>query len=528
MIPQSTRDAADRLAGMSVPALAARYLTPADQGHGGQLHNTANSLLDINNPFFIIFEYIKVALQFPPQPTRGITVKTPAHNFRTSALAISVAALLPVGATAAATDADARIQRLEAQVESLQQALEAQQSTVRQQQLVTEKIAPAKGAVVATTNGRGLTFTSIDGDFSAQVGGRLQADAAFHDASNDVNFGDGTSIRRLFLDARGTVGKYWNYRYQYDFARPGGSDSGSRGVRDAWIQYTGLGPHLITVGNFKAPLGLEHLASGLATTFIERGVTDLFSPDRRLGVGYNTSGSNWSAAFGIFGERAEGDVGSEGDEGWDLNGRFTFAPVNTASNIIHLGIASRFHKPEDSTNELRFSSRPETNVTGVRVIDTGTVQNVEDFYSLGLEAGAVFGPFSVQGEYIGTRLARSGSADDVDLNAWYAYVSYTLTGEPRSYRANTGVFDRPRVANPVNQGGSGAWEVALRYSGADLTDADVIGGELESLTLGLNWYALDNLRFSANYIHLLDIDRPGNALDGLDLNTLTVRAQIDF
>lgn len=68
----------------------------------------------------------------------------------------------------------------------------------------------------------------------------------------------------------------------------------------------------------------------------------------------------------------------------------------------------------------------------------------------------------------------------------------------------------------------------MRYSSADLTDGSVIGGELENLTLGLNWYALDNLRFSANYTHVLDVDRPGHALDGLDLNALTVRAQIDF
>ncbi|MCK9469553.1 MAG: OprO/OprP family phosphate-selective porin, partial [Porticoccaceae bacterium] len=427
------------------------------------------------------------------------------------------------------SEAEVRIQKLEQQVQFLLQELEQQKAAPGQQQAQIQETAVApKGNVVATTNGRSLVFKSVDNDFSFQVGGRLQADAAFHDASSGADFGDGTAIRRLFLDVRGTVGQHWSYRYQYDFSRPGGSDSGSRGLRDAWIQYTGFGPHHITVGNFKAPLGLEHLASGLATTFIERGVTDLFSPDRRLGIGYNTAGSNWSTALGVFGERAEGDVGSEGDEGWDLNGRFTFAPVNDGNNIVHLGIAGRFHKPEDSTNELRFSSRPETNVTGVRVVDTSTIQGVEDFYSVGLEAGAVFGPFSLQGEYIGTTLNRESGLDDVDLNAWYAYASYTLTGEPRTYRASTGVFDRPRVANPVNKGGIGAWEVGLRYSSADLTDGGVIGGELENLTLGLNWYALDNLRFAANYTHVLDVDRPGHALDGLDLNTLTVRAQIDF
>lgn len=457
--------------------------------------------------------------------------------FRPRALAAALA-LAPLVAIASNAQAqgDDRIAELERQLRALQQQLEEHK---QEQQKINEQVLPAKGGVVATTNGRSLTFKSTDGDFSFNVGGRLQADAAFYDENRDA-FGDGTHIRRLFLDVRGTVGENWNYRYQYDFARQGGSDSGSRGIRDAWIQYTGLGPHLITVGNFKAPLGLEHLQSGLGTTFIERGVTDLFSPDRRLGVGYSTSGSNWSTAWGVFGERAEGTAsGADGDEGWDVNGRFTFAPVNDGTNIVHLGIAGRFHKPEDSFTELRFSSRPEVNVNAARVVDTGTVQGVDEFYSLGLEAGAVFGPFSVQGEYIGTRLSRSGSHpitgnryDNADLNAWYVYASYTLTGEPRTYRVNTGVFDRPRVASPVGKGGIGAWEVALRYSSADLTDADVLGGELENLTFGLNWYALDNLRFSANYIHVLDVKQtagaPAYALDGLDLDALVLRAQIDF
>lgn len=233
--------------------------------------------------------------------------------FKQKALAISAIALLPViGHAQGDSEAEVRIQKLEQQVQFLLQELEQQKAAPGQQQAQIQETAVApKGNVVATTNGRSLVFKSVDNDFSFQVGGRLQADAAFHDASSGADFGDGTAIRRLFLDVRGTVGQHWSYRYQYDFSRPGGSDSGSRGLRDAWIQYTGFGPHHITVGNFKAPLGLEHLASGLATTFIERGVTDLFSPDRRLGIGYNTAGSNWSTALGVFGERAEGDVGSE-------------------------------------------------------------------------------------------------------------------------------------------------------------------------------------------------------------------------
>ena len=33
------------------------------------------------------------------------------------------------------------------------------------------------------------------------------------------------------------------------------------------------------------------------------------------------------------------------------------------------------------------------------------------------------------------------------------------------------------------------------------TDGSVLGGELDTVTLGLNWYPNDNIRFIANYIH---------------------------
>tara|TARA_R110001592_G_scaffold116059_6_gene317028 strand:+ start:2005 stop:3297 length:1293 start_codon:yes stop_codon:yes gene_type:complete len=381
-----------------------------------------------------------------------------------------------------------------------------------------------KDAVAASSNGRSLTFKADD--FSFQVGGRLQLDAAAYDAEQDGNeFGSGSRVRRLFLDVRGTAYEHWNYRFQYDFARPGGSDTSARGIRDAWIQYTGFAP-AVTLGQFKEPFGLEHLASSLHATFIERGLTNAFTPDRRIGVGISDNGSQWTYALGAFGETAEGDVAGEGDEGWDITGRVTYAPLNSNGKVVHLGLAGRQHTPEDSTNSLRFRERPESNVTDVRLIDTGTLTDVKVIQFTGLEAAAVFGPFSLQSEWIGTQVSRDNGAEDLDFSAWYAYASWFLTGESRPYK--NGIFDRIKPKSTVGQGGIGAWEVAVRYSQADLTDGSVIGGEEENLTFGVNWYAAQNVRFAANYIKVLELDRPGNQYDDEKLDSVVLRAQIDF
>src|SRR5690554_4517527 len=126
----------------------------------------------------------------------SITKRTP--------LALGIAALLPLLASAATPADEARIERLEQQVQVLLKKLDAQERQLnRQEQQISEKTVVSRDAVIATTNGRSLTFKDGDGNFSFQVGGRLQADAAFYDA--DVNdFGDGTRVRRLFLDVRGT------------------------------------------------------------------------------------------------------------------------------------------------------------------------------------------------------------------------------------------------------------------------------------------------------------------------------------
>lgn len=431
----------------------------------------------------------------------------------------------PAWAQSDLAEAEARIKKLEQQVNILVQRLETQQVSLNEQkQAIEETTKKTDGAVIAKTNGHSLKFESADGNFVAQVGGRLQADAAFYDG--DIPSGEGTDFRRIFLDLRGQVYKDWAYRFQYDFARPNGNTS-TRGIRDAYIKYTGLDAGNITVGQFKSPFGLEHLTSSLHSTFLERGLNHVFTPDRRIGVGFDTKGDNWTFAVAGLGGTAEDEnnAGDDQDEGWNLISRVTATPFKSQKGLIHVGLAARQNWASDTDSSVRFRERPEVRVDGSRLIDTGSISDVDEQRSYGLELAGVYGPFSVQAEYIQTELERD-QADDLDFDGWYAYASYFLTGESRTYK--DGVFDRTKPKSPVGKGGFGAWEVAARYSTADLSDQSIIGGELDNATLGLNWYATDNVRFAANYIKVLDIDRPGNTLDGKDGDIFAVRGQIDF
>ncbi len=116
---------------------------------------------------------------------------------------------------------------------------------------------------------------------------------------------------------------------------------------------------------------------------------------------------------------------------------------------------------------------------------------------------------------------KNGSSSP-DFDGYYIQGSYFLTGENRKYKTSSGAFDRVKPRENYSQkGGCGAWEVAARYSKIDLNDNNVTGGELEDVTLGLNWYLNPNTRIMWNYIRA-DLDRTG------DSNLFTMRLQVDF
>lgn len=411
-----------------------------------------------------------------------------------------------------------RVDQLEQEVHSLHKQLEAQRDAP-----VTQP--PAGNEVKLISNGRNIKFISNDGATSFQISGRVQSDYA-HYHEDKQPLGDGTAIRSARLSGQGTVYSVWNYRFEYDFSDSKANPT-ARGIRDAYLSYTGFKPLVITVGNSKEPFSLEQLTNDLAITFMERSLIDIFAPARHVGATAQTSGTNWSLAGGVYGERPEDDVINEGDEGYDLAGRATWAPWSNTDHVLHLGAAVRHHEPKDSTNQLRFASRPESNITDVQLVNSGVLADADNFTSYGLETAGEWGPWSIQAEYMDTQVNR-GSMGDISLNGWYVAASWFITGESRPYNPALGIFDRVTPKTIVGQAGSGAWELAVRLSQVDLNDKDVTGGRERNFTTGLNWHLTPNVKLMANYIKVLTLDRPNYLYDGDHPSVYTMRAQVDF
>lgn len=370
---------------------------------------------------------------------------------------------------------------------------------------------------------KGLQVESADGDFRFELGGRLLVDAAWYD-QDQSQLENSTEIRSSRLSLRGILWDDWQFKSEVDFA------GGSADLKSNYLRYRGFRPILITAGNFKEPFGLERSTPITKTTFMERAaVSQALAPARSIGLGVRTSQRKWTLNTGLFSNRDLGE-GSGGDErreeSWALTGRATFAPVLAQSHMFHTGIAASYRAFDDG--RIRFRARPESHVTDTRFVDTGVITEVDDVLRYGLEAAAVLGSFSFQTEYIATETRRRGASPELHFDGWYAYTSYFLTGESRPYRRQRGVYRGVAPKRPWGRNGPGAWEVALRFSHLDLTDEDVTGGQQDLLTLGLNWYPNANIRFMANYINVLDVDRPGSAFDGDEPQLIQIRGQADF
>lgn len=346
------------------------------------------------------------------------------------------------------------------------------------------------------------------------LGGRIMVDAAAYD-SDDADFSSGTEFRRARAFIKGRLAPDWFYKLQYEL-----NGEGADGFQDVYLGYDGWGGNTgLRVGQMFEAGSLEDTMSSKYITFMERALPVLaFSPaTRRIGVRADTHGSAWHAAAGVFGDTAADDESE--DEGTGVSARMAYAPLNDTGRVLHLGACGQYRSPRGGM--ARFRARPESHVDDTRFVDTGTMTNVAAYVTAGLEAACAWGPVSVQAEYIGVDVDR-----DDEHRAWlhgfYVYAGWILTGESRPYDATAGEFVRLKPAQPLGEGGAGAWEIAMRYSELDLDE--VRGGTEQNVTVGLNWYANKRTRFMINYVRASAETDANN----VDVDIAQVRAQVDF
>lgn len=422
---------------------------------------------------------------------------------RIKPLAFSVAvALATVAAPAQAQDTTALERRLEAMEAEMEELRREIAETRVQAEHAGEQAAKAEEKAVAAESGSGLKI---------KPRGRFHLDMGFND-SDETELSDGFLNRRSRIGVAGSLNDDWGFQIEYDFGENGTSANDVRLTRK-------VGGGTFKIGQFKVPFGLNELTSSNNITFMERSSPSNVTADsRRLGIGYDSFSGPVGFQVMAYG-RAIGDSLGGGDMPLGVAGRMVFNPVKTDTQLLHLGIAAA-HENRRDADTVRFRDRPESRASsGTRLIDTGDITDVDSTLKFGAEFAYQAGPFSVESEYFRTKLNRD-AGEEPTFDGWHIQAGYVLTGESRGYRG--GVF---RGISPSRS--AGAWELAARYSRANLNDGGFVGGEQNNLTLGLNWYATSNIRFMANLI-FVDVEDGVAAPEDDSPRILAMRAQYSF
>ena len=225
-------------------------------------------------------------------------------------------------------------------------------------------------------------------------------------------------------------------------------------------------------------------------------VSDALLPSRNFGVVLSGTALNqrMSWAGGLFNNFIDSGH-SIGNTATAAIGRVTWVPVvsQDESTVVHVGVGARL---SNGNQGAQYLTEPEFNKSPLFVDTSFLDSDGSDQYNL--EASWRKGPYWLHAEYVGTEVD-SPTNGDLSFSGYHITGSWILSGEMRSYNFKSGTLGPVPVARSVYQGGWGAWEVAARFSSIDLTDGPVDGGEMDILSLGLNWWLSPIFNVNLNY-----------------------------
>ncbi|MGY4889262.1 UNVERIFIED_CONTAM: porin [Xanthomonas axonopodis] len=278
----------------------------------------------------------------------------------------------------------------------------------------------------------------------------------------------------------------------------------------------------VRLGYMKVPVGLEAVQSSRAGSFMELGLPiQAVFQGRRTGAEWTLERQQYLLQAGAYGGKdLQGD-----NPGTTQAVHAAWTPMKAEGDVLHLGIAGSIENPRGYRDgrgvsfspRVRLRARPEAGLTDVRLIDTGTILDVDHVIRTGLEAVWIHGPFSLQSEALRAEVARNANQPHFIAQGQYVYGTWTLTGESRSYAGGV-----PGNIKPSHD--YGAVELTARYSLLNLEDNNVHGGRQHDTTIGANWYLTSHFKFQANYSW---VDSSRNGVHETP-HVMELRAQVQF
>lgn len=371
----------------------------------------------------------------------------------------------------------------------------------------------------------GKTKKEQDG-FTYNLGAKIQLRSETYDGvfSNNGERETDYYVRRAEVSADGQFTTSLNYEVK---ARA--DYQGKLSLRDAYISYELPYKSEIVAGRFDPDFGLELSGSSSWTTANER--SSIWDLVKNAGDGSDGEGLALRSAHKHYFLSAGGFRFSDNRV---LNLRAAYIPLNNNEQTLHLGYSVRnaiYDNPDSGvirTDLAMWGVHVNDNGNSVRLARDSRNSGFDDDTTQVLELAYARGPLSIQGEHLERKFNGAHHEEGRTAKGDYVQIAYTLTGEARNYNTKSATFGKIKPS-----GHYGAWEIFYRYDRLETNgEAGMLSqsrshGEATSQVIGVNWYALDYLKISANYING-DAPLIPNDTDDEQGKAVSLQAQFKF
>ncbi len=431
--------------------------------------------------------------------------------------------------------------------------------------------------------------------------------------------GDRFTARRARLGITGVFNKDFTYEMIANLtgsnANASNSTTSTSFIDTAWLNYLANPAVQVRFGKFKQPFGLETLQSSNSIDFMERSYQDQIAPGKQLGMMIHGDVTP-NAVYAVSAYQKDFDpASSNGGFAPEMAARFATNLAKTfgASDdvLLHVGVAGTAGRYEvvpttSSQNGSNFETKgafvsfnEENN--GLKNVFRNRIYGLPNCSSTtngscsyggfslpasqaadvkknmyGLEFVAAYSATKLQAEYTkasydATSRASTNASNTFydtrskgDVKVYYVELVHNLTGESWASTYKNGVVGGIKPNSNfrfTDMSGTGAWQVALRFSKFDASSfgANASGGETKytsagavagstnesyslegspvgaTTTVGLNWYLNPNARVMLNY-SVSKFDTPFTPVDisggtiqkGDMIKTVSLRTQFNF
>ena len=397
---------------------------------------------------------------------------------------------------------------------------------------------------------KGLIFRSKDNHHAVRLGGLLQADLR-----EFVDEGSSTASKFLIRRARPYASGYfyddWNYRLAPEFALASPvATTYSTTIADSFINYKPMEEIQVQAGKFKVPVSLEMNVGPAYTMFNERSVTENLTPNRDIGVmihGLLWQGKlSWAAMVGANARNDTIDTGLDMASGNNGYFRLFAQPFKDETSIpealhgLRLGIGGSLgYQTQSNAGTSALFTAYSTDGGNAFFNFPDGLNTQGERWRLTPQLYYSYGPFGLLGEFIAEKqgvstsgVAPGGGFTNYESTAWNVSANYVLTGEDATL---DGIV--PREPFDPENGGWGAWEMALRYDGmalgANMFRPVAQGGlgasatenatAVNGVSWAINWYLnrIIRLGLTVEYNAFTGGGAPGTVVENNELGFLT-------